>query len=271
MEVGGGDVAADASAGAVFTVRCLGRFEVSMVDGERVAGWKHQKAPELLALLLVHPGETMARQTIAERLWPDVPWDDSVSHALSNVASQLRIGLRRASGQPALPALAAAWRNGYRLRPEYFRVDVDAFDAALRRAASAPAPEALPAYEEACALYRGDFLEDEEFAWAEPIRSALRQRLMEALHRAATIAARTGDRERAAGFYKQILERDPTDEAAVRARMQALADSGDVNAARKTYRALCDALQLELGDPEAGPAAETRALLATLTEEARNA
>lgn len=75
---------------------------------------------------------------------------------------------------------------------------------------------------------------------------------------------------RATTFYQAILEREPTDEDAARGLMRCFATLGDVNGARKAFKALSEALQRELDDRRAGPSAETRALLSELTTTAPN-
>jgi two-component SAPR family response regulator len=46
-------------------------------------------------------------------------------------------------------------------------VDVDAFDAHLRRAEALEGLEALAEYERALSLYQSDFLGNEPYEWAE--------------------------------------------------------------------------------------------------------
>lgn len=63
-------------------------------------------------------------------------------------------------------------------------MDVDAFDAHLRRAESLNGSEALVEYERALALYQCDFLGHEPYEWAEPYRREYQRRFIEAAHRA---------------------------------------------------------------------------------------
>jgi len=62
------------------------------------------------------------------------------------------------------------------------RVDVDAFDAHLRRAEALEGLEALAEYERALAFYQGDFLGNEPFEWAEAYRREYQRRFLAATH-----------------------------------------------------------------------------------------
>src|SRR5690606_21074326 len=94
---------------------------------------------------------------------------------------------------------------------------------------------------------------------------------LEAARRAADIAERRGEGVRAASFYRLILNQEPADESAARGWMRHLAASGDINGARKVFKSLAEALQRELEDPRAGPASETREVLAELVARAERA
>lgn len=253
------------STSALFTIRCLGGFEVE-TGGAPIKNWQYQKAPELLAFLVAHGRASVSRQLVAAALWPEIEWDTSLRHTLANLASYLRSTLRTAANQSDLRIIAATRVGGYELRSHLFDIDLDAFESSLRRAANAPDVQALDEYDRAFALYRGDFLAELPLSWAEPYQIECRQRLLEAARRAAEIAVRRGEQDRAGRYYQLSLTRDPTDEVAARGRMKLFADMGDINGTRKVYRVLSEAIQQELEDPRAGPSPETRSLLGELIE-----
>ncbi|RJQ07845.1 MAG: LysM peptidoglycan-binding domain-containing protein [Dehalococcoidia bacterium] len=265
-----GDVLGDdEDLAAPFTVRCFGEFEVE-TGGKRVTSWTYQKASELLAFLVTQ-GSPISGERVAEALWPGIEWDASLRHNLRNITARLRATLRDAAGRPDLRILESSRQSRLEFESHLFTVDIEEFELSLRRAASAPSLEALDEYDRAFAQYRGDFLAGQPFSWAEPFRVEFRRRLLEGTHRAAEIAVRLGARDRAADYYRLALTHYAVDEVAARGYMRVLADSGDINGARKAYRVLSEAIQQELEDPRAGPDPETRGLLAQLTEEARRA
>ena len=100
----------------------------------------------------------------AEALWPDCDWDASRKHTLSNVVTTPRSTLRAASSSGDIQPLVAA-RQRLQLSPSLFTVDLDAFDAAIRRTADLSVPDALGEYARALRLHAGEFLEGEFFTW----------------------------------------------------------------------------------------------------------
>ena len=180
--------------------------------------------------------------------------------------SSLRGVVRSAAGSDELQPVVTA-RQRYELQTALFRIDLDEFESALRRAAVLTDVDALAEYERAAALCRGDFLAGEPFPWLDAYRADYRRRAADGASRGAAIAERLGERERAALLYGVVLEQDPTDEAAARGRMRHLAAFRDTNGVRKVFKALTEALRRELDDPRAAPAQETRELLAELLGE----
>ncbi len=276
MFAGGASAAAPADRAAAggmatsgVTVRCFGGLEI-LVRGEPLAEWSYHKAPELLAFMVAQ-GRSVGREQIANALWPELPWDQHVGHSLSNVVSYLRRRLRDATGRPDLRVMRSTRQGRYELDRPLFETDLDGFELALRRAASAPPDMALDEYERAFAAYSGEFLAGLPLEWAEPYRAEYRERFRGAARQAAALAQRQGALERAIRYYRLALGQEPTDEVAARGLMEALAASGDVTGARRAYRELAVAVQELLDDPLAAPDPETRSVLSRLVETARGA
>ena len=247
--------------GPTFTVRCFGSFQVETATGE-VTGWTIQKARELLAYLIARGGTPVLRDEVAEALWPDTD-RTQVEHLLSNAAYYLRRTLK--SAMPAVdvqPFVTSAQR--YHLRSGMFRAEADAFDAHLRRAESLGGAEALVEYDRALAIYRGDFLGNEPYEWAEPYRREYERRFIDAAHKAAKLALECRDANKAMAFYSAILARDPINEEAARGLMRCYAKLGDINGVRKVYKVLTESLRRELEDEKTKPLPETTALLQEL-------
>jgi two-component SAPR family response regulator len=167
----------------------------------------------------------------------------------------VRRALREAAGEKIEPLITQGAR--YRLRQGMFQVDLTAFDTRLRRAAALPPVDALIEYDRALGLYQGRVFGLEPFDWAEGRRREYETRFITAAHTAATLALQCRDTERAAGWYRDILHHEPTDEAAARGLMSCYAALGDLSAVRKVYKALVGALRQEFGDAKAEPLPET--------------
>lgn len=142
-----------------------------------------------------------------------------MQHLLSNAAYYLRRAVKSAVPSPDIQVFVTSGQR-YHLRSGMFRIDLDAFDAHLRRAEALAGSEALGEYERALALYRGDFLGNEPYEWAEPYRREYQRRFVDAAHKAAGLAVDCRDVKKAMGFYHAILARDPIDEEAARGLMR---------------------------------------------------
>lgn len=249
-----------------FEVRCFGSFRV-LRDDKEVTGWTIQKARELLAYLIARGGIRVSREEAAEALWPDEP-ADQVGHLLSNAAYYVRKTLKAATTSPNGRLLTISEQR-YQLQSGIFRVDLDAFDAHVRRAETLDGTDALIEYGRALAIYTGDFLGGESYEWADPFRRDYQRRFVTAAHQAGRLALECRDIKKAMEFYQAILDRDPMDEEASRALMRCHSKLGDVNAVRRVYKTLRDSLRRLLEDGNAEPLPETAALLDELTRSSR--
>jgi LuxR family transcriptional regulator, maltose regulon positive regulatory protein len=244
----------------VFAVRCLGPFEVEF-GGIPVTNWKVYKSRELLAYLIARSGAAVPREEAWEALWPEGD-AGQMQRLLSDAAYHLRRSLKEASGTTIEPLTTQGQR--YHLRTELFQVDLHRFDAHLHRAEALPPGEALAAYERALRLYRGSVFGSETFEWADTYRRNYEVRMAQAAHAAARLALDGGEPERAAAWYRQILEHDPIDEQAAQGLMRCYGSLGDRSSVRKVYKVLLEALRRDLDDPDARPLPETEALLEQL-------
>ena len=207
------------------------------------------KARELLAYLIARGGTTVLRDEVAEALWSDGE-PTQVQHLPSNAAYDLRRAMKSAVPGTDVQVFVASGQR-YHLRTGVLRVDVDAFDAHLRRAEALEGLEALAEYERALAFYQGDFLGNEPFEWAETYRREYQRRFLAATHQAARLAVESRDVEKAMELYRAILASDPIDEEAARGLMRCYIRLGDVNVARKVYKVLTESLRRDLEDEKA--------------------
>jgi DNA-binding SARP family transcriptional activator/ABC-type transport system substrate-binding protein len=129
------------------------------------------KQRSLLAILLLHANEGIARDRLIDGLWGERP-PPSAAHTLDNYVSRLR----KIVGDDRLERRAP----GYLLRVEPGELDLDRFEQGLRRGREALAggrpAEAADSLREALALWRGSALADLQY---EPFAQDAVQRLEE--------------------------------------------------------------------------------------------
>ncbi|WIW44155.1 alpha/beta fold hydrolase [Bradyrhizobium sp. 62B] len=200
--------------------------------------------------LLVYLGEakgTVAREIIATLLWPETPRETGLAR-LRRLLHRVELTL----GQ----AVFETDRTSLRWSPDVeLKLDSRLFEDACDRGA----------FEQACLIYRGDFLagfapgDCPEFDdWAFFRREALRGRLVHALERLVQDKNAAGDHFAATAHAQRLVELDPLSEVYGRHLIRSLLLSGDRSAAERHHAALTQRLRDELG---VAPEAETETLM----------
>ncbi|MCW3051491.1 MAG: hypothetical protein JWN14_661, partial [Chthonomonadales bacterium] len=224
-----------------------------LVDGHSLPRLRSRKGIWILALLALRHDRPVEREWLAGLCWPDMETSQAFAN-LRPILSELRSGLGSQKERLQSPD-----RHTLRLDLTGASVDVRDFDAAIERGR----PSDL---ERAAALYRGPLLEGCMEEWVFPERHLREHRCLQALEELGHVALFVGDHGKAIGIYRRMVSIDPYWEAARRGWMEALARSGDTNAALQVYRELVELLR---ADPQATPDEQTTALYQRLRGEAR--
>jgi predicted ATPase/DNA-binding SARP family transcriptional activator len=193
------------------------------------------------------------REWLAGTLWPDLGRSQAYAN-LRPVLSELRKALGDQSKR-----LQAPDRLTLLLELKDTAVDVIRFDAAIKSGK-------LSDLEQVVALYQGPLLEGCNEEWILQERAARERNCLQALQQLGDAALSTGDNETAIGYFRRAASLDPWSDTVRRGWMEALAKSGDSNAALQVYR---EFLNLLKSDPTAAPDAQTIALYQRLRTEVR--
>jgi LuxR family maltose regulon positive regulatory protein len=181
---------------AAVSVRCLGTLRV-FAGGEEVSQerWVSTKARDLLAYFITFRGERIPAERVFDAVWADKAGRGRT--AFHTALSRLRNALR---GGESAPRFILVETGEYWLDTAAFSVDVDQFDAALAAAHAASDEETAAGwYEQAIALYQGEYLDNLYYDWLLPERRRLNQAYIGTLR---TLADIHFSRER----YAQSLE-----------------------------------------------------------------
>ena len=151
-------------------IRCFGSFSITAGGREINAGWRTRKAEELVAYLLCASGRFVAKERIAEELWPEQPGDKS----LANLYLAIYYIKKQAEKWGADLHLASE-RGKLRICLERIDCDLASFDRLLAEAEEerpeGEGPEGrIACYEKAAALYRGMLFEDAYYPWLDAIQ-----------------------------------------------------------------------------------------------------
>jgi ATP/maltotriose-dependent transcriptional regulator MalT/DNA-binding SARP family transcriptional activator len=239
-------------------VRTLGAFRV-LRDGETIplSTWQSRKARDLLKLLVTARGRPVPRERLAENLWPDED-PARVGNRLSVALSILRTVVDPGRRQPSDHFIRGD-KQAISIDLEHVDVDVVALlgNAAdgQRRAAVGDWVAAVPLLRAVEEGYGGDFLEEDAYEdWTAQCREEVRAAALEASRTLARHATASGDDGAAVVHLRRQLERDPFDEEASLALVEALLRLRRQGEARRVYDAYSRRMA-ELGvEPERLPA-----------------
>jgi pimeloyl-ACP methyl ester carboxylesterase/DNA-binding SARP family transcriptional activator len=232
----------------------LGPVEVA--GGDRALGPADlggRKPRQVAEILLVHLGQPVPKDRIAELLWGKLP--DDPMRALEAYVSTLRRSL--APVVPDARRLVRTESHAYRLALDGVQLDLHRFDDLAGRATATDAPDArLHLRRQALELVRGDLLADEPYAtWAWPLRELYAERRLQLLLDLAEDCLAAGRPDPAVRHAEQVLDAQPTRERAHRLLVAAYYAAGDQDLALQAYdrcrRVLADQLGVDpLADTE---------------------
>lgn len=241
-------------------VRMLGPLQVEVAGrsfGPRDLGGVKPK--QLLEVLLLECGRTVPKDRIADRLWGErLP--QRVSATIETYVSVLR---RLLDVEPGLGRqLIVTDHGGYRLAADDMSLDVDRFEALIRRAAGAKPTSRRLALEQAVQLVDDDLLADEPYAdWVQPQRQHCRALLLQALVDLAECCVEQDDQRAALSASEHALALQPTSERAARVQMRANVVLGASDEAMRAYERCRASLAEELGVEPTDETTELRAAI----------
>src|SRR5215210_1737879 len=203
--------------------RFFGKFEL-LRDGEEVGPLSRGgKAVSVLKYLLAHGSRPVSQDYLMGWLWPESDLKRA-RWSLNSTVYSLRKLLN--GGTPSPDPVVLFEEGCYRLCPRV-RVtsDVGEFDAHCERGrrleGAGRKGEAAAEYEEAVALYRGDFLAEDLYEdWTMIERDRLTNAYVEALDKLADHHAQNGRLRDAIRMCHRILEKDPCHEHTHRRLME---------------------------------------------------
>jgi DNA-binding SARP family transcriptional activator len=231
-----------ASGNGDLVVRILGPVEVYRdVEAKIPAGaWRLKRAFKVFCFLAAARNHRATKDRIAEALWGEVA-DAVIEKNFHPTISFLRRALNHGH---AVPKNFILYEGGvYSFNPEYrFDVDLERFDRGLGAARHASgkgdAESALKAFDDALALYRGPFLEDEDDHWTAGPRAHYESLMDAALRESAELWIRAGAPARAVERLERLVERNPADQAESIRLMRVLGSHGRRAGVEREYRRL---------------------------------
>ncbi|MEK4663660.1 response regulator [Priestia sp. FSL H7-0729] len=137
----------------------------------QVAKWRTSKAQELFAYLLHHRNQVIHRSVLLELLWPGME-EEKTAHQLYTTMYHVRQTLKTCH-MDMITIQSGHLEAGYRLELGEAQLDSEQWEREIRQWKAVDA-STVHAYEQALHLYKGTYLGNYEYMWAEPERERLR-------------------------------------------------------------------------------------------------
>ncbi|HEX8163937.1 MAG TPA: BTAD domain-containing putative transcriptional regulator [Pyrinomonadaceae bacterium] len=240
-------------------INMLGPVEIYRERARPLApeAWTSKRARDILCFIASRQHRRASKDTIIDAFWGD---DDpeSVEKKFHPTISYVRKAL---NSNQLLRQNFLLYKDGeYLLNPDLsYRSDVEEFNRLVDEAAAArrrgEAERCLQAYEDAVALYRGEFMRGTHDEWVEEQRSYYRDQYLRMLEKLAAAAQEAAEWERSLALAQKILRDDPFREEVHCRVIRAHAALGNRVAVKEQYETLRGLLREELG---VEPAQETQ-------------
>jgi two-component SAPR family response regulator/tetratricopeptide (TPR) repeat protein len=253
-----GNIITEEQESPIVMVRTLGAFQV-MINGRDISlkEWGRKKARDAFKILLIHHGNALSNEELAEYLWGDT---DTKNAEIKNTETSLTttISALRKALEPTLEAhkpsrFLKSKDKSYTLAlGEKATIDFMEFETHIHaaRKLTSDEPKKIESYEAALRFYTGEFLtEDKQETWSAFKRETLREMATEANLFLAESALRRQVFNDVVMYANRLLRDDATFEKAYCLALTALRDSGQLSEAKKLYAESVAAFKKELGIP----------------------
>ena len=142
-------------------VCCFGRLLVYGPGGEEAVKWRTSKAEELFAFMLLNLNNEVSKWKIMQALWPECE-TDKFSVYLHTTIYKIKKTLSSARMK-----FAVTFKNGaYKLELPDVYIDTAEFEK-ITNGKIALSAASIERYKKAMALYKGNYLEENEYLWAQ--------------------------------------------------------------------------------------------------------
>ncbi len=231
---------------ARISVNFLGNFRISLND-QPVSNWPGKKAKLLCAYLFLHK-RPVYRDKLMDMFWPDAG-TSSARNCLNVTLHQVRASFQEIDQDVTIIQFKD---DCYCINPDIeITRDIDVFKSHWRRAKTFDNEKkhfsALPEYELAAAVYKGDFMEEEVYErWIDNERESLKESYLLILDRISYFYSTNGKPDVAIDLCDQILKKDECREDIHRRLMKCFFRIGQPQRALKQFEKCTKALEDEL-------------------------
>lgn len=223
-------------------ILCFKRLEfMDRNDAGRKTLWRTSKAQEVLALMLHYRGQWVLKDMIVDLVWPDFKPEKAVTNLHTTVYH-----IRKLLKTWGMEVTVEFSQERYRLVTGNAPLDVERFVQGWQGGAVKDEQD-WERREAVLALYRGDYLGEHHYNWAEAKRKELQANYIQMSLRSAEYELDTDRPRQALARLSALQEVDPYSEDICRLVLRSYAALGDFPGFRSHYDHYKMLLQNDLG------------------------
>lgn len=208
--------------------------------GTETFRWRTTKAQELFAYLIHRRGQPVRKDVLLDLFWTDVEWKKGYAHLYTTVYQ-----IRKTLDKLGVELKLTNCEDGYLLEMNDVSLDVEDWEKRLRQAPPIT-KETIQEHLNLVELYRGDYLAEYDYLWAESERQRLRA---DWYHHAAQVAkflVETNELAKAMAVYLRMQQIAPHQEELFFYMMKLYDAVGDREAVEGQYVRLTQMLREEV-------------------------
>lgn len=218
-------------------IKSLGRFKVAWENEEPIR-WRAEKIRELFAFLLYHQGRDITKEELMDKLWAEYDPEKAIRQLYNGVYH-----IRKALGEYGIDRNLVSINSNYHLHLGPVDYDIKRFDG-LGKSRDAGSFEILKEME---ALYRGEYLEGEDYPWCCFERERLEKAYLRCLTELAKRYMAEGQYAEAEDELIKAYLKNPYEEAVTELLLKLYAATKEKSKAVRHFHAYSKLIREELG------------------------
>ncbi len=201
--------------------------------------WRTPSSRALFAFLIHHHGQFIEKDVLLEQFWPGEEIKEGYSKLYSTIYQ-----IRKTLKSIGFNITIISSKGSYRLELNDVLLDIKEWEQGIEEFPFVN-EDTISKHKEICRLYKGDYLEEENYLWAESKKSRMRIQWSHYLKKVAKYYLSTENYSEAIILYLQIQEILPFKEESYFVLMQLYDSFGDRYSVEEQYRLLRNMLYKE--------------------------
>lgn len=193
----------------ILQIQLCHEFSIKMENNKsEIIKWRTSKAKEVFLYLLHHRGELVRKSTLIELIWSDFEPDKAFPQLYTTVY-HIRNTLHTYENHISIKNVM----DGYILTTNNVQIDIYEWSELVENLPPI-SEDTINAYETTMALYKGGYLENENYMWLASEQYRLNIKWAEVAHKMAHFYRQNNNLDKAEEWYRKISGQIPEDEQA---------------------------------------------------------